>query len=198
MGDSSESSTRGSDGDGADGETSTGSLAQKPYKIKKRLAQAARTPSPTAKDDMRASRERSEGSSLRQHTGTHPPRSLGMGVSSDGPPLAAPLSYPTATSPWPSHELPMQIQTHQHQQQIFMQQQYQMQQQLQQQMQIQLGQQMHMQSTLPSCGGYPPLGGYPPQQEGTHTTSSPPSAPLLWRGGEGQRSPPFRSEFESM
>ena len=186
MGDTSESSTRGSDGDGADGETSTGSLAQKPYKIKKRLAQAARTPSPTAKDDLRASRERSEDTSFRQHTGTHPPRSLGMGVSGDGPPLAA----PPATSPWLGHEPLMQIPTHQHQQQIFMQQQYQMQQQLQQQMQIQLGQQMHMQSTLPSCGGYPPLGGYPPQQEGTHTTSSAPSAPLLWRGGEGQRSPP--------
>jgi hypothetical protein len=105
-----------------------------------------------------------------------------MGVSGDGPPLAAPLT----TSPWLSHELLMQIPTHQHQQQIFMQQQYQMQQQLQQQMQIQLGQQMHMQSTPPSCGGYPPSGGYPPQQEGTHTTSSSPSAPLLWRGGEGQ------------
>ena len=105
-----------------------------------------------------------------------------MGVSGDGPPLAAPLT----TSPWLSHELLMQIPTHQHQQQIFMQQQYQMHQQLQQQMQIQLGQQMHMQSTPPSCGGYPPLGGYPPQQEGAHTTSSSPSAPLLWRGGEGQ------------
>ena len=182
MGDTSESSTRGSDGDGADGETSTGSLAQKPYRLKKRLAQAARTPSPTPKDDLRASRERSEDTSFRQHTGTHPPRSLGMGVSGDGPPLAAPL----ATSPWLSLELLMQIPTHQHQQQIFMQQQYQMQQQLQQQMQIQLGQQMHMQSTPPSCGGYPPSGGYPPQQEGTHTTSSSPSAPLLWRGGEGQ------------
>ena len=182
MGDTSESSTRGSDGDGADGETSTGSLAQKPYRLKKRLAQAARTPSPTPKDDLRASRERSEDTSFRQHTGTHPPRSLGMGVSGDGPPLAAPLT----TSPWLSHELLMQIPTHQHQQQIFMQQQYQMHQQLQQQMQIQLGQQMHMQSTPPSCGGYPPSGGYPPQQEGTHTTSSSPSAPLLWRGGEGQ------------
>ena len=187
MGDASESSTRESDGDGADSEIPTDPPAQKPYKIKKRLAQAARTPSPTAKDDMRASRERSEETSRRQHTGAHPPRSLGMGVSGGGPPLAAapPLAH-LATSPWLSSELLRQTSTHQHQQQIFMQQQYQMQQQLQQQMQFQ--QQMHMQSTPPSCGGYPPLGGYPPQQEGTHTTSSSPSAPLLWRGGEEQRS----------
>ena len=50
-----------------------------------------------------------------------------MGVSGDGAPLAAPL----ATSSWLSDF--MQIPTHQHQQQIYMQQQHQMQQQLQQQ-----------------------------------------------------------------
>ena len=194
MGDTSESSTRDSDGDGADGETSAGSLAQKPYKIKKRQAQAARTPSPAAKDDLRASRERSEETSFRQHSGTHPPRSLGMGASGDGTPLAAPLAPGT----WPSGPLSdlsdfMQIPTQQHQQQIYIQQQHQMQQQLQQQMQLQLGQQMlHMHGTLPSCGEYPPFGGYPPQQGGTHTMSSAPSAPLLWRDGEGQRSPKFQ------
>ena len=42
MGDTSESSTRDSDGDGADGETSTGSLAQKPYRLKKRLSSPSR------------------------------------------------------------------------------------------------------------------------------------------------------------
>ena len=79
MGDASESSTRGSNGDGADGEASTDSLAQKPYKLKKRIAQAARTPSPTAKDDMRASRERSEETSRRQHTGVFTAVAAGAG-----------------------------------------------------------------------------------------------------------------------
>ena len=201
MGDSSGSSTRDNDGDGADGETTAGSLAQKPYRIKKRQDKAVRTPSPTTKDDQRASRDRSEEPSFRQHSGTHPPRSLGMEASGAGMPLAAPFAPGT----WPDGPLSgtplindpihlrmmQQLAPQQQQQQVYLQQQQQMQRQLQQQMQQQLGQQMmHMHGTHPSCGGYPPLGGYPPQPGGAHTTSSAPSAPLLWRGGEGQHSPP--------
>ena len=202
MGDSSGASTRDNDGDEDDGETTTGSLAQKPYKIKKRQSQVVRTPSPTTKDDQRASRDRSEEPSFRQHSGTHPPRSLGMETSGAGMPLAAPFAPGT----WPDGPLRgtslindpvhlrmvQQLAPQQQQQQIYLQQQQQMQQQLQQQMQQQMGQQMmHMHGTHPSCGGYSPLGGYPSQPGGPHTTSSAPSAPLLWRGGEEQRSPPF-------
>ena len=201
MGDSSGASTRDNDGDGADGQITAGSLTQKPFRIKKRQGQVARTPSPTTKDDQRASRDRGEEPSSRQHSGMHPPRSLGMEASGAEMPLAAPFApgtWPdgplsgTSLINDPTHlrmmqQLAPQQQQQQQQQQVYLQQQQQMQQQLQQQMQQQM---MYMHGTHPSCAGYPPLGGYPPQPGGPHTTSSAPSAPLLWREGEGQRSPP--------